>query len=85
MSIGWPDQEEAPKPTAQQRRGSYWGGMWLPPDEVLSGRTRFGAREVAIGLLAVALLLLLGAVLWVYGPLPQLFPRDCLSCFFYRS
>ncbi len=86
MSIGFPEQDEAQQPN--RARGSYWGGLWLRPDPVLegsSGRLRFGAREIAIaGILLTLLLLLLGAMFWVYGPLPQLLPVDCKGCFISR-
>ena len=75
MALEWPEGEER-KPTPRVR-GSYWGGVRV------SLCDESGTRPVLPIVLVVALLLVVAAVVFVYG-LPPLFPRDCVGCFFSR-
>ena len=82
MPIEWPEREE--EPPARRARASWWGTIRVSQNDWFSQEAgaRRGARGVMVALIFVAALLLLGALLVVYGPLPELFPRDCVGCFF---
>jgi hypothetical protein len=79
MPIEWPDGEEAER--KPRRTGSYWGGVPVSARNDWFARERSGPSLLPI-LIVAALVLVASALLYVYGPLPPLFPRDCVGCFF---
>jgi hypothetical protein len=63
-----------------------WGEVGLSPNDWVArdGGIRIGAREVLAMLIVIGVLLVIGAVFYIYGPLPRIFPSDCPGCFFSR-
>ena len=60
--------------------------MGLSPNDWVArdGGMRIRARDALAVLIVIGLVLLIGAALYIYGPLPHIFPADCPNCVFSR-
>jgi hypothetical protein len=53
----------------------------LPNDWAARDRSRrIRARDAIAVLLVIAVMLVIGAALYIYGPLPSIFPANCPGC-----
>ena len=84
MTINWPEDRGQQVPRRKPRAAAWGQGEVRLSDDDLWGagtQPRLSQRQVQ-GLVAlIALLLVIGLAIWLYGPLPQLLPRECTGCF----
>jgi hypothetical protein len=74
MTIHWPEDGEQERVPGQPAWLKSIGIMPLDGEVLPGPRTR---SDVALVLGFILLLVVLFAVLWVFGPLPRVFPQMC--------
>jgi len=84
MTIEWPHDDDTSKRRPAQERwlGTQIGAIRFAPNDWATSETERPARyKLLLGAaLMLCVLLAIGVTLWLFSPLPRLFPEACSGC-----